>query len=42
MAATVPATQASTIAQRNRTDSRPTLAKDELTEAIVAGQRAKR
>jgi hypothetical protein len=40
MAATVAATQASTIAQRKRTDSRPTTAKEVLTEAIVAGQRA--
>jgi hypothetical protein len=42
MAATVPATQASTIAQRKRTASRPATAKTLLTEAIVAGQRRNR
>ena len=41
MAAAVPATQASTIAHRKRTDSRPAAAKDLLTEPIVAGQREK-
>jgi hypothetical protein len=40
MAATVPAAQASTIAQRKRTASRPATAKAVLTETIVAGQRA--
>ena len=38
MAATAPATQASTIAQRKRTDSRPTAAKNVSTKAIVAGR----
>ena len=42
MAVAVPATQASTIAQRKRTDSRPARAKKVPTAAIVAGQRAKR
>ena len=42
MAAIVPATQASTIAQRKRTASRPATAKGVLTETIVAGQRVKR
>ena len=38
MAATVPATQASTIAQRKRTASRPATSKGEPTNAIVAGR----
>ncbi len=42
MAAIVPATQASRMAQRKRTASRPAAAKEVPTEAIVAGQRAKR
>ncbi len=37
MAATVPAAQASTIAQRKRTDSRPASEKNVPTKAIVAG-----
>ena len=37
MAAIVPATQASTIAQRKRTASRPATAKNEPTKLIVAG-----
>jgi len=40
MAATAPATQASTIAQRKRTDSRPTAVKNVSTKAIVAGRSA--
>ena len=40
MAATAPATQASRMAQRNRTESRPTAAKEILTDAIVAGRGA--
>jgi hypothetical protein len=35
----VPATQASRIAQRKRTDSRPAAAKKVPTKAIVAGWR---
>ncbi len=38
MAATATATQASTIAQRKRTDSRPAAAKNVSTKAIVAGR----
>ena len=38
MAAIAPATQASRMAQRNRTDSRPTAAKKIPTDAIVAGE----
>ena len=37
VAATAPATQASTIAQRKRTDSRPTAVKNVSTKDIVAG-----
>jgi hypothetical protein len=40
MAATAPATQASTITQRKRTDSRPAAVKNVSTKAIVAGRRA--
>ena len=40
MAAIVPASQTSTIAQRKRTDSHPARAKEVPTETIVAGQRA--
>ena len=42
MAATVPATQASTIAQRKRTARRPATEKKEPTEDIVAGRRRNR
>ena len=38
MAAAAPATQASTMAQRKRTDSLPAAAKKVLTMAIVAGR----
>jgi len=41
MAAAVPATQASTIAQRKRTASRPTAGKNILTKAMVAGAERK-
>ena len=40
MAATAPATQASTMAQRKRTDSRPAAAKKVPTKVIVAGRSA--
>ena len=38
MAAATPATQASTITQRKRTDTRPVAAKKVPTKAIVAGR----
>ena len=40
MAAIAPVTQASTIAQRKRTDSCPATVKKEPTKAIVAGRSA--
>ena len=40
MAAAAPAAQASTMAQRKRTASRPAVAKKALTKAIVAGRGA--